>query len=293
MIYTQTHVKSRVVKTVGKKTVKSMMSFLQRNGANLWGLNKNQDFLKKTLILTLFKDIEGIGINKLLAGVKHWYPVSDKSLNHNIKEIRRVLANWGTHQIFLGYADDWNDARDNSWYPDSMKRTNLWVDSSDFGLTGKRKISRKSDEWSYKLNGPGRRFMMFMDGSMVVRALFGPYSPKIHDSCWLEANQDWIRENLWGGAVVGDCHFSWGRKRFDHTKFYVPYSKTCRNYREMIPFNKEARKVRSSVESVFGQLDTMFKSLSEPFASGDEQLGYLVKIAVGIHNFKKTNGLML
>jgi hypothetical protein len=50
--------------------------------------------------------------------------------------------------------------------------------------------------------------VMFVDGSMVVRAFFGPYSPKLYDGSWLEANRDWIEENLWDGAVVGDCHFS-------------------------------------------------------------------------------------
>jgi len=61
------------------------------------------------------------------------------------------------------------------------------MDSSDFKMKGKRSTSTKDPFWSYKENGPARRFMMVTDGRGSVKRIWGPYSPKTYDGDFLKA----------------------------------------------------------------------------------------------------------
>ena len=45
-----------------------------------------------------------------------------------------------------------------------------------FNTTKKRKgIGKKSPDWSFKCNGPGRRYMVVANGSTEVEEIFGGY----------------------------------------------------------------------------------------------------------------------
>ena len=48
------------------------------------------------------KSSERIGYASLLKEVKEFYPVTQKTLKHNIEQTRLVLANWADAQIQLG-----------------------------------------------------------------------------------------------------------------------------------------------------------------------------------------------
>lgn len=281
-------IKKKVQKRIGKQTVKKIVEFVEQKGINLWGLNKPYDFCKISIYLTLYKDLKGMGSKKLKKKISNWYKPTDKTLMRNIQVLRELISVWAEDQIVLGTNVNWNLARDPSAFAKDLKKVNLWIDSSDFPLEGKRKIRKKSDEWIYKLNVPGRRFMVIMDGSTHIRACFGPYSPKLHDSSWLEANKKWVAGNLNKGVVVGDCHFSYGRK-FKRAKFHIPYSELCKEYKNYIGYNRDIRKIRGLVESPFGIAKELFKALRKPFPGSAEQLGYLVLIAFGIHNSKLYN----
>lgn len=132
------------------------------------------------MYLCLYKDIKHVGVQKLKKKVADWYSPAPKTLPHNIQVLRKIFAKWATLQIDLGSRIDWDAARPNHSFGKAVKKVNLWMDSVDFGLLGKRSISRKSGDWSYKLNGSGRRFQILMDGNTKIRLCSGPYSPKIH-----------------------------------------------------------------------------------------------------------------
>ena len=90
--------------------------------------------------------------------ISSWYNSTHKSLNRNLQKLGAVFAKWAKEQIELGAREDWDAARDNYSFAKKLKKVNLWIDSVDFGLLGKRSVRRSSDAWSYKLNLPGRRF---------------------------------------------------------------------------------------------------------------------------------------
>lgn len=146
-----------------------------------------------------------------------------------------------------------------------MKDTNLWMDSSDFSLTGKRKISKRSLDWSFKNNSPGRRFMVLMDGSLKIVGLWGPYAPKLHDGAWLELYRKELESDYEGAVIVADNHFSVGRK-FKKIKFYVPHSKNELIYASKKQFNKDCRRIRQIIEDPFGIVKSTFKNLDKPFS---------------------------
>ena len=62
--------------------------------------------------------------------------------------------------FILGNKQAWNASRDNSSFPKKFKKINLWIDSSDFTLTGRRKISKRCYEWSYKEDAPIPHYSM-------------------------------------------------------------------------------------------------------------------------------------
>lgn len=281
-------VKDKVHKRLGREVVDSIRIFVEKEDVSLWGLNKNSTFLKKSVYIALFKDIKNIGINKLKKEIATWYAPTIKTLNRNIQTLREVFARWGEAQITIGNKEEWDASRNNYSFAKNLKKVNLWMDSVDFGLMGKRSIRKKSDAWSYKLNSPGRRFQIIMDGSTRIRSCVGPYSPKIHDSTWLEMNKKFVKK-FQGGVIVADCHYSYGRKNFSDPKFHVPYTQQSKKYTESIIYNAEIRKIRGIVESPFGEMKQRFKALRKQFYGSPEQLSYLIFTAVGIHNFKLIN----
>ena len=127
-----------------------------------------------------------------------------------------------------------------------------------------------------------------MDGSTRIRICTSPYSPKVHDSSWLEMNRD-MMQSLDGGVFVADCHYAFGRNGFENVKFHVPYPQNHKKYNECIGYNADIRKIRGLVESPFGEVKRMFKCLRKQFSGSSEQLGYVVATTFGIHNFKLKN----
>ena len=276
----------RVHKKVSRRTIVSICKFLKKRELSLWGQNKWKHFLLDSIYLTLYKDLFNNGSIKLKEKVKQWYKPTTKSLHHNCQEIRREMSIWSETQVVIGDKEDWDRARDNSSFSKEFKSINLWMDSVDFGLNGRRKVSKKSLEWSYKLNRPGRRFMIVMDGSSQIRAKWGPYSPKTYDGFWLEEHRKNLENKFEGGSIAADTHFSFGRK-LKKVKFFVPYSKQEKIYKLKKKYSKELRRIRSMVESPFGLIKQKFTSLDNSFAEGAEQLGYLVDYSIGIFNNEK------
>ena len=237
--------------------------------------------------LILYKDINKVGTINLFDDVKAWYKNSKNSLHHNIKLYRRLMSAWSETLITLGDKSEWNRSRDNSHFPKTVKKANLWIDSTDFKMTGKRRTSKKSGDWSYKENSPGRRFMLISDGFGRVRKLWGPYSPKIQDGDFIKRKRKWFERKLVGGVVVGDNHFSPGRN-FKKVTFHVPYSKTQKEWKDKKDYSSDVRNVRHRVESAFGTIKLLFQSLSEPFSESEIELDYLVNYACGIQTMTQT-----
>jgi hypothetical protein len=66
-------------------------------------------------------------------------------------------------------------------FPNALKDVNLWMDSSDFRLIGKKSVSTSDSSWSQKCNSPGQRYQFIMDGKSRIRKIWGGMSPKVDD----------------------------------------------------------------------------------------------------------------
>ena len=183
-----------------------------------------------------------------------------------------------------------------------VKGVNLWIDSSDFPLQHMKGVGRKSDEWSYKLNKRGRRYMFILDGHGVIRRKWGGYSPKIHDGNWLELFKEWFATRLEGATVIGDQHFEWGKHHLKgkvtfHTPFKEPPKPTKQQMKtgkeiklltkEQQQYNEHVRETRGRIEDVFGWLKRTFACLGDPWPESPQQLDYVIDYSCGIWNAKR------
>jgi hypothetical protein len=290
-----------------------MEVFLKNANPDLWGTGAHRTLIDTYLPLLLYHDLTGTGYNKMEAMLekgKERGNIGHHSMDNNSKVLRKALEPWANAQIELGSADVWNEAQSRCHFPDPFKDTNIWVDSTDFRLDGKSSTHPTSDTWSFKLNAPGRRYMLLSDANRRVRKIYGGYTPKLHDGSFLEANKAAFASDFRGARVVADGHFSKGKKLFgevEDIKFYIAYRlKTPKKgkKRKFTPgvdleddgakeilttahkkFNKEQAKVRSRVESIFGWMKEKFQVL-KLFREGGEQMDFLVNIALAVHNRK-------
>lgn len=223
-------IKKEVHKKMRKKTVDALVSHIKKihkkKKINLWGLNKGKGFLEKCIYVALFKECTSKGYTHIKNEISDWAGFSEKTLSHNQKSLRALFTDWGKKQINLESKKEWNQCNSCSEISKEVKDANLLLDSVDFSKEGKKQFSRKDSEWSYKCNSPGQRYMVLQNLNGKILRVWGGYSPKLHDSAWLKMNKEWINDNLKGGVVLADCHFSYARDRWKKVKFYVPFYET-------------------------------------------------------------------
>jgi len=150
-------VRATVVEAIGSDALIVMQNYVENQKPSLWGAQKPRDFTARSVTIALFKDIENVGFKKMKNDFSSWYFGQDKSLCHNQKVIRELLAEWGQKQVKLGKKEDWLVARDNASLPALVSDAALWMDDCDFRLEGRRKVSKKDSSWSYKENTPAIR----------------------------------------------------------------------------------------------------------------------------------------
>lgn len=299
--------RDEVCGAIGASVVRQIQRFVAKKllPVNLWGDVKRKDgFTSYMVLLTIYKDLKNESYNVLFSRQLRRYRLSRDSLQHNIKKIRVVLASWGEEMTTLENWRRWQryqksikiktapNVSDQRRWPVS-----LWMDSTDVRMAGKNSMSRTDENWSYKANGPGRRFMMVSDGRGIIRKTWGPYSPKTHDSTWLKFHEAELNTLLKNGVIVADAHFSWAREdqHISEVKFLVPYSaaghKRKRDNSDLSErqksYNQAVREVRSRVESPFGLMKQRFKALDDVFYEDETQLGYLFQFACGVENKKR------
>jgi hypothetical protein len=120
---------------------------------NLWGESKTPYFLLDSLYIKIYHDQTMKGYGAICKEVSRWYKVTPKSLTHNVKVCRKELYEWSTSKLFShGDFKEWNKDAVEGRFKKEFKNANLWMDSTDLPKEGIKKFSRKSREWSYKLN---------------------------------------------------------------------------------------------------------------------------------------------
>lgn len=292
-----TVIQKEVDKVVSVRVHKEICNFVKANPPSLWASQKPRNFLEKNVTLALYKDISGIGYKRLHQMVDIGSTWTHKCLLHNIQVLRPIMKQWGNSKLHLGFVEDWKMAAHFVRSDSILKSPTLWMDSSDWGLQKWRGCSTKKAYWSYKCNRPARRFMFLQDGKSRIRKMWGGYSPKVHDSTWLEMHKEWIVRHLNGARILADNHFSWGTKNISDPIFLTPKKKPSKKRKrdkedievltiEQQKWNSAVHSSRARVETPFGIFQNLFGSLKNPWAEDQSQLEFLIYIAAGIHNAK-------
>lgn len=286
-------------------TYKSMRTYLYNHPPALWGEQQPHDYLERNFVLLMYKHMQAWGYQKVLREVKLGkYKLTYHSFKKNCERIRKTLSRWGDMQIVLGTKRYWTACVKHVRIPDCLRGTLFWVDSFDLPLSMPEHYSRKDPRWSYKLNRYGRRYMCFRNGRSCFALVFGGYSPKIYDGHFLEAISSVIDGSLGSSSSIGDAHFEYANQSFRshhiYTNLAVPDSapnldsESDRDVLEKLTkeqqtYNKAHQRLRARVENSFGIIKQLFPSLSKPWRERPKQLDYLVKIAMGVHNYNKTH----
>lgn len=289
-------VKREVARLIKRRTVESIKTYIAQHTPTLWGDQQPRDFVEKMVYLTLFKDLKAIGYTRLLSTIETKLKIAPRTVQHNVKVIRKTLHNWAAENLRLGDLEEWTKNARQVVLGSRIKNACLWQDSIDIPLQRGQDRGRRSAYWSFKLNRPARRFMIIRDGKKQIRKIWGGYSPKVYDGIWLEMHKEWLEANLQGAAVLADCHFEWGRKNLNGVVYHTPYQRRARQAdgpdgadvavlsRDQEIYNEQVRTARARIENTFAQLTSTWQCLREPWAESEEQLDYVVLIAAACYN---------
>lgn len=301
---TRRDVRRSVLSRMKDTTLHSIMTFIKKKKPNLWGLQQPKGFVQDTVLITLYRDMHAIGYHTLMTELRNWVPCSYHSIRHNTQRVRRLLGKWGRKQILLGTKEEWEEAATEVSLGGEVKRTCLWMDSTDFRLVGKSNTSRKHGSWSYKCNSPGRRYMMLCDGRGSLKKMWGGYSPKVYDGNFVEERATWFEKRLKGATVVADQHFEWGKTNLEHVRFHTPIShpkgrprkgekkkrgesKLRQLSKKERRYNEQVHSARARVELPFGVMKKKFECLDQPWRESPAQLDRLVYFVAGVMNHEK------
>lgn len=281
--------------------IDSMTKFIEGQGVVLWGESQPRGFLGDMVVLTLYKDLYHIGYLRLVNSVDFGYKITHISMENNSHRIRRQLQAWAMTQFNLGSPASWKANARHCGFKKDIADATLWMDSSDFAITGRKRIRKKSTEWSYKLNRPGRRYMVIRDGRGNICRVWGGYTPKLYDGDFLESHKNEIERDFANGVILADNHFSRGKKIFKKVKFLTNFAmrqkktenKEDRDHQDDFveeevatakrSFNEQHRQARARVETPFGWIKGKFRCLNEPWAETDEQLDCVVYLALALY----------
>jgi len=174
----------------------------------LWGTHKS---LKFEMLMTycFFERIcFNLGDQEILDKYHIYFHISKTSLQHNLYAIEEVLADYWKYYIHVGTKREWKKGRKtNANQQNPYYKNELMIDSSEFRISGSRHCSRKSDDWSRKVNGKGLKYHIVSDYNNIFRMVSLPRKPKEYDGIWLSANSSWFNEWFAGSRMLGDNHY--------------------------------------------------------------------------------------
>ena len=93
-------IKEKVLSKIPSKILSKLVKFVQTCNLTLWGMTKPRNFVEASVFLTLYKDITGIGYNKLAKETSNQFG-SYNSLSHNVKQLRLAMAIWARKNRLL------------------------------------------------------------------------------------------------------------------------------------------------------------------------------------------------
>lgn len=292
-----------VKRRIGRATFQKIVDYVTLKQPRLMGERVTAKKLPTIIALSLYKDLTGMGYQRVLSEVHLQWTYSHQSFLHNTKRLRALFHKWAQTIIKRGTHIDWKKAARGTRLPKGLSDITLWIDAVDFPV---QKGYGRKQFWSHKLGSPGLQYMVIRDGKRQIHGLYGGYSPKTYEGTWLRTHKDLMEADWAGGVFVGDEHFHLAHKYFSDPVFHttvktLPTSEDNPNsqmdaeaYQRAIltkqqqAHNEQVSSARSRIESVCGQLSQTFQCLTIPWAEDFVQLDYVVNLAAAVANCKAT-----
>lgn len=295
--------KTAIQKRVSTRAYRDMLRYLNNRNVKWWAKDKPHDLTEVVLVATCIKDVLGCSYNDIRDILKQKMLMFPRALQRNVKLARHHLANWARQYIGGRTRREVNEAANRAGLPVWLSSIKYWINSTDVRIAKKgKKRNAKSNHWSTKLGGPGRRFSLVCDADLVISRHWSGYSPKVYDGDFAVTHQDTLRELAGDGAIVGDNHY-WaaGKKVHDLKIIASPTKKTTIQEARTARFattagelklrRREVKEARGRIEGVFSSIKKDFRSLRGekymPWRENLKELDHTFTWACGVHNFKK------
>ena len=289
--------KKAVVRRISERVEESFQHHFKFSKTKLWHCRKSSSNRRLAVRLALYKDIADVSYDHLLtllpSGI-HW---SKHTLLKNQERVRREMKKWAKIVMSDEIISQYQNSSKQKGTVFFKKKPLFLLDSTNFRVEGFEGITKKNKLWSYKLNGPGRRFMILSDANGVPMRVFGGYSPKIYDGRWVEQNRKWLDKHLKNSSIIADCHFWSAQRELKAADLYPIMPKTVKSKDGYVrvglhiydvednSFNfqqREMKTIRSAVERPFAQMEKMFSVLSNVFLCRERDLDCVVKFAAAV-----------
>ena len=123
-----------VNKVVPAEVMRELLAFVVREEPHLWGEDRPDNFVKTSLVLTLYKWITNLGYGVISRSIKGWFRTSHVSLRHNGRVLSNCLGKWGRSKIKLGSYSDRLEAATCFKLKAPLEGVTLLMDCSDFRI---------------------------------------------------------------------------------------------------------------------------------------------------------------
>ena len=284
---------------LGSTTLDDMYDSINFKPKQIWAAERPNDENKAVILITLMKDVEGLSYKELKERVAPWFNQSNMSIQHNVKTGRKKLRKWAKSILKPTSRHQRQKLASTAHRASPCEDVTLWVDSTDFAISGKRSVRRKDPRWSHKLKAPGRRWMVMMDAKTRAQFIAGPYHPTVYDGHIFLRNATEIEKLFPGETCVGDTHYGTVNSAMTNFAMVAPVSaagrpKIVEGKKAKLKLSDEEQErndaiagVRARVESPFGWIDRKFSALCMPFRESEDQHNCLVRTAFACHRLMK------
>lgn len=113
--------RNSIIQRVTQRVYASMWRYVRDHPTKLWGTEKPACFLEAVMCYTVYTDLHRCGINRLRGKLNLGFRLSNKSVDHNLRAMRKVLAGWGDTHVVLGAAAVWRHGAKHVERPDGFQ----------------------------------------------------------------------------------------------------------------------------------------------------------------------------
>jgi hypothetical protein len=295
MITSYKQLKQEIVDVLGVIVLKQVLKFVQFSNGAICGSLQPPKASSAITLVTLYKDIHGIGYDALRKHIHPFWDLSNEAIQRNIKYVRTELRRWANQIIEPEDTKDLTRLATQTNRPSPCENVILWVDSSDFRIKGKRSLHKKKKDYAKRLKSPGRRWLTICNVRGQTQWISSSHSPTCYDGDLMIRYAMDIEKLFPDTTIIGDNYFRKASSFFKRITLITPKSRAGRRKKVngvLVPrelssedenINKVISLVRGKVESPDSWVKQKFSALAKPFYEDEDQHDCLVRFALACH----------